>query len=782
MTGERSWLGTERTVAVGEDAMKARRFISLVMSAVICVATAVCMMPKDVKAEDPYVKVGYEDVSTGYETEKELPDSSSGSGKVTYNNGTLTLNGVTVPKAGGSTPGIGVEPHIDLTVNIVGINKITGTGSGLYQGYGSAGDYSLTLTGDGTLNVKGTQDCGIVVRKDINIGGGTISVTGGFAGLSAWNSIIITGGSLTAKGEDSGEDSYGIKARSAITITGGSVIAEATGDNGKAFNKQPSFGDSKWYKWRTSADGAFKDSQVTPYTWSASDKYVEIVPRDAVAPTITTTSLAGGTVGTAYTQTLEATGDAPITWSLESGSGTLPDGLILNADTGEISGTPSAAGTSSFTVKASNGVNPDATKQLSITVAAYKAVTGITGVPATMTAGTPLTLSGTVAPDDATNKTITWSVKDAGTTNATISDGKLSATAAGTAIVTATIQNGWTSTMAYTQSFTITVGAAPAVTYTATINNGSGSGNYEAGQNVNITANVAPTGKVFDQWEVNSGSVTIGQVGNSSTSFTMPAGAVEITATYRDEGGEYDITAGGDQSRDQNKGDSDSGVTITCSGALNDLFSILMDGNVVDNSNYSVESGSTILTFKPAYLNTLSVGRHTVTFVYNGNKTASTTLTIKGTVEDTNKQQGKVCDHEYEWVEDEAATATTDAKLVYKCTKCGHIDMRMTEANSAYLKFNQDTEKKINEASSGATVKIDTTRWNSFYRSVIDKLAARTDVTLVIEYTDAGARHQITIPAGTDLTGFIDANGYTGFDFLVSKGLGTDYWAGRLNK
>lgn len=56
-------------------------------------------------------------------------------------------------------------------------------------------------------------------------------------------------------------------------------------------------------------------------------------------------------------------------------------------------------------------------------------------------------------------------------------------------------------------------------------------------------------------------------------------------------------------------------------------------------------------------------------------------------------------------------------------------------------------------------------------------------MTLVIEHSAAdNSRHQIIIPAGTDLTDFIDANSYTGFDFPVSKGLGTDYWADRLTK
>jgi hypothetical protein len=69
---------------------------------------------------------------------------------------------------------------------------------------------------------------------------------------------------------------------------------------------------------------------------------------------ITTTSLSDGVVGTAYSATLTATGgNGTYTWSLASGS--LPAGLSLSS-TGTISGTPTTAGSSSFTVRVTDGV------------------------------------------------------------------------------------------------------------------------------------------------------------------------------------------------------------------------------------------------------------------------------------------------------------------------------------------------------------------------------------------------------------------------------------------
>ena len=84
-----------------------------------------------------------------------------------------------------------------------------------------------------------------------------------------------------------------------------------------------------------------------------------------VPPAITTDSLPEGMVGEEYRQTLTATGDPTIVWSVSAGS--LPDGPSLAAD-GTISGTPQKEGYFVFTLKADNGTAPTATKQLYIRV------------------------------------------------------------------------------------------------------------------------------------------------------------------------------------------------------------------------------------------------------------------------------------------------------------------------------------------------------------------------------------------------------------------------------
>ena len=100
--------------------------------------------------------------------------------------------------------------------------------------------------------------------------------------------------------------------------------------------------------------------------YSAAPQVTQTFPIQDVF-SITTKALPDGYIHQSYSQTLAAiSGTTPYTWSITSGA--LPAGLTLNSTTGVISGTPTAKGTSFFTVTASDAHNIIATKELSIVV------------------------------------------------------------------------------------------------------------------------------------------------------------------------------------------------------------------------------------------------------------------------------------------------------------------------------------------------------------------------------------------------------------------------------
>jgi len=93
--------------------------------------------------------------------------------------------------------------------------------------------------------------------------------------------------------------------------------------------------------------------QVTDGTQTTTKVFdLTVIPELVIT---TTSPLPDGTAGTpGYSTTLQATGGTgTITWAVTVGS--LPAGLTLNTATGEISGTPTTAGTSNFTVQATSG-------------------------------------------------------------------------------------------------------------------------------------------------------------------------------------------------------------------------------------------------------------------------------------------------------------------------------------------------------------------------------------------------------------------------------------------
>ena len=104
-----------------------------------------------------------------------------------------------------------------------------------------------------------------------------------------------------------------------------------------------------------------------------SDRQAATQPKQSItsskttqAPAITTTTLPGGTAGTLYQATLQATGGtAPLNWSIAPA---LPAGLTLDPATGAITGTPAAPSTTQLAVTVTDGATPPASASTNVTL------------------------------------------------------------------------------------------------------------------------------------------------------------------------------------------------------------------------------------------------------------------------------------------------------------------------------------------------------------------------------------------------------------------------------
>lgn len=93
---------------------------------------------------------------------------------------------------------------------------------------------------------------------------------------------------------------------------------------------------------------------------------IEILPPEA--PTITTEALSNGTVGEFYCcgNLFASGGVQPYTWSVIAG--VIPPGLELPKGENTISGTPTTAGTFTFTVRVTDDLGASSDKEFSITI------------------------------------------------------------------------------------------------------------------------------------------------------------------------------------------------------------------------------------------------------------------------------------------------------------------------------------------------------------------------------------------------------------------------------
>ena len=295
-----------------------------------------------------------------------------------------------------------------------------------------------------------------------------------------------------------------VKNGESFTAPASDGLIRPDGDTGSYFMWLGS--DSKLY-----ASGSSVPADVTKLTAQFAPGIFDV--------TITTDRLPDGKVGEAYSQTLTADGTEPVAWSISSGN--LPDGLKLDGNTGEISGTPTADGTAKFTVKATNSAGSN-TKELSITIA--KAAPAEYTVRFNANGG-----GGTMA--DVTGVSGSYTLPSCGFTEPEGKQFKGWSTSADGSVISGTTYEVSLDTTFYAiweskeYSIIVTDGKA-------TIGAGSEISKATQGTTITLTANAAPDGKVFDKWVVESGSATLGDANSETTTFIMPDSEVSVKATY----------------------------------------------------------------------------------------------------------------------------------------------------------------------------------------------------------------------------------------------------------
>ena len=295
-----------------------------------------------------------------------------------------------------------------------------------------------------------------------------------------------------------------VKNGESFTAPASDGLIRPDGDTGSYFMWLGS--DSKLY-----ASGSSVPADVTKLTAQFAPGIFDV--------TITTDRLPDGKVGEAYSQTLTADGTEPVAWSISSGN--LPDGLKLDGNTGEISGTPTADGTAKFTVKATNSAGSN-TKELSITIA--KAAPTEHTVKFNANGG-----GGTMA--DVTGVSGSYTLPACGFTEPEGKQFKGWSTSADGSVISGTTYEVSSDTTFYAiweskeYSIIVTDGKA-------TIGAGSEISKAAQGTTITLTANAAPDGKVFDKWVVESGNTTLEDANSETTTFIMPDSEVSVKATY----------------------------------------------------------------------------------------------------------------------------------------------------------------------------------------------------------------------------------------------------------
>ena len=295
--------------------------------------------------------------------------------------GTLTAAGssnFTIRVTDNSSPALTAQKSFVL--DVVGPLSIT-TASPLPPGTPGVG-YSLTLSASGGTAPYSWSLASGSLPAGLSLTGATIAGTPTGMGTSSFT-VQVTDSSSPAF---SSQKVLFLDIAVPLIITTPSPLPSGTTGTGYSHNLSAAGGVAP-YSWSMasgalpaglslSSTGVISGTPSTPGTANFSARVFDSSspPQNfskaftltiAGSLTITSTSLPSGVAGSSYSRTMTVTGGtAPYNWSVTTGS--LPAGLTLNGPT--ISGTPTTAGSSTFTLRVTDSSSPSLSAEIGLTI------------------------------------------------------------------------------------------------------------------------------------------------------------------------------------------------------------------------------------------------------------------------------------------------------------------------------------------------------------------------------------------------------------------------------
>ena len=248
---------------------------------------------------------------------------------------------------------------------------------------------------------------------------------------------------------------------------------------------------------------------------SCKEEVHEILASSVTLDKTSVEVLIGQTVHLSATVLPEATTDKTIRWSSSDDSVAMVD-----------EGTVTAHKVGQATIKATCG-NKEASCVVNVLPIMVEEIS-FNKTSVSLKAGETVTLTATVKPDDATDKTVTWSTSDA--TVATVSNGVVTAKKVGTATITAKAGDK-------SATCEITVVATPVTS--VTLNKTSAS--VKAGETVTLTATVKPDDATDKTVTWSTSDATVATVSNGVVT-AKKVGTATITAKAGDKSATCEIT------------------------------------------------------------------------------------------------------------------------------------------------------------------------------------------------------------------------------------------------